>query len=267
MNQLNLPAHLRALLGADPFADLMQMQGKVFRDVRGRKTIQVTLGGQSYFIKQHFGVGWGEIFKSYLSLKKPVVSAITEVQAIQTLNNIGIPTTPLVAYGQRGRSPATMQSFIMTQDLGEIADAEALSQNWVHLSVDFKEQLIKAIALLASRFHQAGLCHRDFYLCHFVVKKAELAQGQFNLHVIDLHRVLHAQSPNGTSVMKDIAGLFFSATQAGWGADDLARFKQHYLAQSDAFWTQVEVRSQALLAKFNSQKFQARLAADREKLG
>ena len=267
-SQLHIPSDLLPYLaGNDPFSAMMQLQGKAFRDVVGRKTMQVTLGDKSYFIKQHFGVGWGEIFKSYLSFKKPVVSALTEVRAIQTLDEIGIPTTPLVAYGQQGCSPATMQSFVMTQDLGEIADAEALSQNWLHLSADFKAHLIQAIALLASRFHQAGLCHRDFYLCHFVVKKAELAQGQLNLHLIDLHRVLHNQSPSGKGVMKDIAGLFFSAKQVGWNKDDLSLFKQHYLAQSDAFWAQVEDRSQALLVKFNSQKFQARLAEDRKKLG
>ena len=47
--------------------------------------------------------------------------------------------------------------------------------------------------------------------------------------------------------------------QYGLSKQDLAAFKQHYLPQSPAFWLQVERRAQALLSKFNSQKFQQRI--------
>ncbi len=267
-NELFVPAEIRQnLAGEDVFTALMQLSGKAFRDVPGRKTIQISLGGKSYFIKQHFGVGWGEIFKNLITFKKPILGAMTEVAAIQKLDAIGIPNTPLVAYGQRGANPATMQSFVLTEDLGDITTAEELSDDWRNKPAESRQASIQALAELAKRLHQAGLCHRDFYLCHFVVKKAELEQGKLNLHLIDLHRMLHGQSPHGKAVMKDIAGLFFSALQMGWGVEDLALFKQHYLPQSDAFWKQVETRSQALLAKFNSEKFQARLAADRKRVG
>lgn len=269
---LQIPDSVRAHLQGDPFDTMMQLQGKAFRDVPGRKTMQIALGGKSYFIKQHFGVGWGEIFKNLITFKKPILDAMTEVAAIQKLDEIGIPNTPLVAYGQRGCNPATMQSFVLTEDLGDIITVEELCADWPHKSAEFKQPLIQALAELARKLHGAGLCHRDFYLCHFVVKegvvkKAEFEQGKLNLHLIDLHRMLQGQSPNGKSVMKDIAGLFFSGLQMGWGAEDLALFKQHYLPQPDGFWALVETRSQGLLAKFNSEKFQARLAADREKLG
>ena len=85
----------------DTFEKAMALQGKAFRDVPGRKTSQITLLGNRYFIKQHFGVGWGEIFKNLLSLKKPIWGAMTEVQAIQKITSLDIATTPLVAYGQR----------------------------------------------------------------------------------------------------------------------------------------------------------------------
>src|SRR5690606_41125279 len=48
----------------DPFDSIMQLHGEVFRDVPGRKTIRVRIGGKCYFVKQHFGVGWREIFKN-----------------------------------------------------------------------------------------------------------------------------------------------------------------------------------------------------------
>lgn len=260
-----LPEYLMAMLGQDPFVEIMQMQGKVFRDVRGRKTIQVTLGGNSYFIKQHFGVGWGEIFKSYFSLKNPVLGALTEVQAIQKLDEIGIPTTPLVGYGVRGRNPTNQQSFIITEDLGDITSLEEVCADWQTNppEINYKQTVIIAMAKLAAKLHASGLCHRDFYLCHLALKKAELAQGEVNLILIDLHRMMLNQSSQGKAVMKDIAGLVFSGMDSGFERADWDLFKQYYLPQTPQFWAQVEARANKLHQKFHSTKFQTRLAKEK----
>ena len=106
------------------FDDWMSVKGKSFRDVKGRKTLRFEVDGQGYFIKQHFGVGWAEIFKNLLAFRKPVIGAKTEKLAIEKLDEIGIPTTPLVAFGERGVNPATQQSFLITRDLGNIISLE-----------------------------------------------------------------------------------------------------------------------------------------------
>lgn len=285
-NLLVVPAEIKQYLQGDVFEALMQMPGKAFRNVPGRKTIQVQLNfankgssdigigdGKSYFIKQHFGVGWGEIVKNLLTFKAPILGAMTEVYAIQKLTEIGIPTTPLVAYGQQGCNPAcfniaTLRSFVMTEDLGDIESLEDICVDWQTNPPDavFKQKIIIAMAQLAAKLHKAGLCHRDFYLCHLVVKKAEIERGNLNLYLIDLHRMLQGQKPNSSAVMKDISGLYFSMQQIGLGAEDWAVFKQAYLPQNDAFWAQVEARAGVLLAKFNSAKFQKRLVEEKSAL-
>jgi heptose I phosphotransferase len=253
------------LTGSNTFEAMMRLQGKAFRDVPGRKTMQVELGGKSYFIKQHVGVGWTEIIKSLISLKAPIIGAMTEVNAIKQLGALGIPATPLVAYGQQGCNPARVKSFVMTEDLGEILSLEELCADWLANppTPAVKAAIIKALAQLAAKFHRAGLCHRDFYLCHFVIKKTDLAQGAYNFHLIDLHRVLQHQSPAGKTVMKDIAGLMFSAMDSGFEPADWDLFKQYYLSQSTQFWTKVEARAQKLYQKFHSVKFQKRLAEEK----
>lgn len=263
-----MPAYIRNLFGQDPFTEIMQLQGHVYRNVRGRRTIKVELAGRSYFVKQHFGVGWGEIFKNLFSFKKPILGAMTEVYAIEKLVKLGIATTPLVAYGQRGSNPANLQSFVLTQDLGDIISLEDLCADWERHSPEpeFKNELIIAIAKLASRLHGAGLCHRDFYLCHLVMKKSELAERKINLILIDLHRMLTDQPIGGSAVMKDIAGLYFSAIDCGFNEQDWVLFRQHYLPHSDEFWNQVLVRASKLYKKFYSQKFQQRLANERASL-
>ena len=269
-NLLVVPEEIRQSLqqaypGLDVFDALMQLQGKVFRDVADRKTMQVQIAGKTYFLKQHFGVGWGEIFKNLLSFKAPVIGAMTEVEAIQQLTALGVATTPLVAYGARGLNPATRRSFLLTQDLGDIVSLEDVCADWVqHPPVaEFKARLVIEMSKLAARMHGAGLCHRDFYLCHLVMQRAELKKGEVRLMVIDLHRMLRHQPKGGTAVMKDIAGLIFSAMDSGFVEQDWQLFRQHYLPQSAAFWKKAYARAQRLHTKFHSRKFQQRLAQEK----
>jgi heptose I phosphotransferase len=269
---LEMPKAMRKALAAgeisDTFEKAMQLQGRVFRDVLGRKTMQVQVGGSSYFIKQHFGVGWGEIFKNLITLKKPILGAMTEVSAIQKLDEIGIATTPLVAYGQRGCNPASMHSFVITEDLGDIVSLEEmlLDRQSYPMAEDSKRLMLTAVADIASRLHSAGLCHRDFYLCHFVLSRQNALANRYDLHLIDLHRMLQNQSSNGDTVMKDIAGLYFSMLQNGLNVQDLSIFKQQYLPQTADFWSKVEVRANKLFTKFNSTKFQQRLTKEKSNL-
>ncbi len=253
----------------DPFRNVMGMQGKAFRDVPGRKTIQVRLGANSYFIKQHFGVGWGEIFKNLLSLKLPILSAMTEVNAIHKLVELGIATTPLVSYGVKGCNPAKLQSFIITEDLGNIVSLEDLCVNWKANppSEQFKRQLIVAVAKIARKLHENGINHRDFYICHLCLDANLLAQNQIKLYLIDLHRVLIHRKMSVNDNMKDIAALYFSSMDIGLTARDILRFKKHYLREAERpdndFWLNVENRANKLYAKFHSDKFQQRLSVEK----
>ena len=265
-----MPPKLRKGLGAGEecniFQRVMNLDGKVYRDVPGRKTIRVELLGEKFFIKQHFGVGWTEIVKNLLSLKKPVLGAMTEVHAIEKINALGLSTTPLVAFGQRGNNPAKLQSFVMTKDLGDIVSLEDLCAKWVNSppNLDFKRKLIIAVAKLAKTIHKNGVNHRDFYLCHFCLDKEDLTK--VNLYLIDLHRVLVHTTPSNTANIKDIAALYFSAMDIGLTPRDYLRFKHYYQDQTLEFWMRVDKRAKKLYQKFNTKKFQEKLRIERTKL-
>ena len=266
MKQIVIPADIEnALPKGDVFSQVMQLQGDVFRNVAGRKTIRVKLASRSLFIKQHFGVGWGEIFKNLLSFKRPILSALTEVQAIRNLDKIGISTTPLVGYGVYGYNPASLQSFVITKDLGDITSLEDLCADWKNNppAARFKRQLIIAVAQLAKKLHDNKLCHRDFYICHLCLDHALLKQGEIKLYLIDLHRMKTASE---AEKLKDIAALYFSSMDTGLSVRDYLRFKHYYVKQDSAFWQTVQTRANALYRKFHGAKFQQKLANEREAL-
>ena len=254
------------------FQEIMHLQGKAFRDVPGRKTMQVQLGANSYFIKQHFGVGWGEIFKNLLTFKLPILGARTEKIEIEKINEIGIATTPLVGFGEQGCNPANLQSFIITKDLGDIISLEDLCASWKTSppSAVFKRKLIIAVAQLARTLHINGLNHRDFYLCHLCLDADALSNNQIKLYLIDLHRMLIHKRSIIQDNMKDIAALYFSSMDMGFTARDYLRFK-HYYSQdfesvNNSFWQNVTSRANRLYAKFHSDKFQQRLAVEKAAL-
>lgn len=269
-NILVVPSEIKqSLHGEDAFTAMMHLSGKVFRDVRGRKTMQLNLHEKSYFIKQHFGVGWHEIIKNLLSFKKPILGAMTEVNAIKKLVEIGIATTPLVAYGQRGSNPANVQSFVLTEDLGNIISLEDLCADWKNNPPDekFKRQLIIEVAKIAHKLHTHGINHRDFYICHLCLDKTALNQNQIKLCLIDLHRMLIHSKISVIDNIKDIAALYFSSMDAGLTPRDYLRFKRYYssglVGCTSAFWLKVEARAHKLYTKFHSDKFQQRLSAEK----
>ncbi len=272
---LDVPQEIaKQLKGSDAFLTLLHMPGKVFRVVRGRKTVQVKLGTNSYFIKQHFGVGWVEILKNLLTFKKPIISARTEKLAIEKLAQIGIATTPFVAFGEQGCNPASRQSFLMTKDLGDIVSLEDLSADWKNNppSAKFKRKLIIAVAKLAKKLHENGMCHRDFYICHLCIHQKNLTaalnnNAEIELYLIDLHRMFIQEKPSSKNSFKDIAALYFSTMDLDLGANDYLRFMHYYDAHtSSIFWHQVQMRAKKLYIKFNSKKFQKKLMAEKASL-
>ena len=132
---------------------------------------QVFNCGKDYFIKQHHGVGWKEIFKNIVQGRWPIISAKNEWEAIAALKAAGVSVPTVVAYGERGFNPARRESFILMEALAPTMSLETLSETWVKHAPSFavKQTLISAVATIARRMHQHGINHRDFYLCHFLL--------------------------------------------------------------------------------------------------
>jgi heptose I phosphotransferase len=261
-NTLKLPTHIAddinpiGLKNADLFDVIMQMRGEIFRQMPGRCTSKIRIGEQYYFLKQHFGVGWKEIFKNLITFKLPIIGGHTEMIAIEALQSIGIQTTPFVAFGERGLNPATKKSFLITKDLGDIISLEDVCADWLHKppSLQFKRQLIRKVAHMAGNMHANGLNHRDFYICHICLHKSAFAAQDFQLFLIDLHRMGVRKKISNTHRLKDLAALHFSSLHCGLSKKDYACFLSIYQSYCNAplsndFWQKVNARAQHLNAR------------------
>ena len=220
--------------GRDAFAVVDALDGEVFRQRDGRRTFRCEIGGRGYFVKIHHGIGWGEIVKNLLVGRAPILGAGNEWQAIHRLTAIGIDTMRAVAFGQRGWNPARRHSFLITEELAPTISLEDFCREWAHQPppTALKHALIRRVADMAGRMHRAGVNHRDFYLCHFLLHLEPQPTAQnLKLSLIDLHRAQSRTQVPRRWRDKDLAGLYFSALGIGLTQRDFLRFLRVYFAR------------------------------------
>lgn len=242
----------------DPFVFVRGLRGKVYRQVSGRTTLRFELDGRSYFLKYHRGVGWAEIFKNLVTLRLPIIGAETEFKAIASLVEANVRTMKVVAFGQRGLNPAARESFLITEELAPTVSLEDYVLDVPDLSPSMRRALIREVAVMVRRMHEAGVNHRDLYLCHFLLDMEALARKDVVLHLIDLHRAQKRESVPLRWRNKDLASLLFSAIPAKLGKRDVFRFMREYfqmplgeiLRDEARSLRLIEVESERLQAKF-----------------
>jgi len=249
--------------GQDVFSVVSKLQGEVFRDKEGRRTLRFELGNKSYFLKFHLGVGWSEIIKNLVQLRAPVISAKNEWQAIKFLEQHQIDTMSIAAYGERGKNPAKINSFIITDELTDTMSLEHLGLQWKQTPPTFstKLTLIRKLAGIAKDMHENGMNHRDFYLCHFLLDKNFAEHNTIDestkLFLIDLHRAQIRSTTPLRWIIKDLGSLYFSAADVPLTKRDLYRFIKIYsgmnlresLTKNSRSWLNVGKRAGKLLVE------------------
>jgi heptose I phosphotransferase len=269
VNVLELRDDFKALW-PQPFDAVVKQQGEVYREKEGRRTLRFEHGGVGYFLKVHMGVGWLEIVKNLVQLRLPVIGATNEWEAINKLHQLGVGTMSLVGFGKQGSNPAKQLSFVLTEELDDMVSLEDFCAPWKDTPPTYRvrKMLIEALAKDAATVHDSGMNHRDFYICHFLMKNsAPLLSGEQvlpALYLIDLHRAqMRAQVPTRWLV-KDLASLYFSAVDIGLTQRDVVRFLRHYLGPqvskqlkaSPDFWQKVIKRTDKLYQRdFNKRPY------------
>lgn len=211
--------------GQRAFGEVRSLQGTVARSLETRKTLRFEMEGGAYYAKYHKGGSVGELLKNLLSLRMPVFSAKNEWEAIEHLHRHGVDTMTAVAYGYRGVAPLWTESFLITEELKNSISLEDvfLKGVWKTLTVSERRDLVRLLAETVKRMHEAGVNHRDCYLCHFLWNREEN-----RLYIIDLHRSQIRTSVPHRWLLKDIASLYFSSLSQDIPSTYFMRFARVY---------------------------------------
>lgn len=250
--------------GKDVYELLHGLDGEVYREKEGRRTFRFELDGQSYFAKVFSGIGWKALVTRILKFRRPVVSAENEWRAIEQLHELGIPTMQLAGYGKRGRSPAKMESFIITKELKPTISLEDYCRDWPDSppAPALKRAIIHRVAEMTRAMHANGINHRDLYICHFLLDTASPpldCEGMLTrLYLIDLHRAAQHRKLRNRWRVKDVAGLYFSSMDIGLTRQDRLRFIAAYTERpwreafrlNRSFWRRVDRRGMAGYREF-----------------
>lgn len=242
--------------GRDVLDAAFALQGEVFRDVPGRRTLRVQLGDRHYFVKLHYGVGWREVIKNWLQFKWPVLGAENEFNACQGLAQADIPAPVPAAFASSPGSIAARRSFVLCDELAGYTSLEDVTDSWPEAPPTplQKHRLLYAVARFARRFHEQGFIHRDFYICHLLANDAALAEERVELAVLDLHRARRFDHVPLRWRKRDLAALLFSSLDLGYTQRDWLRFIRLYtgkpireaLAEQGPLWRAVFARAQKL---------------------
>ena len=271
---IELAAEIRdKFSGADAFEQVMALEGDVYRAKEGRRTLLFTHHGKEYFAKIHHGIGWGEIWKNLMSFRMPVIDASNEWKAVDVLEKVGVPTVKIVGKGVRGKNPARRESFVIMEALHERIEVEDFLKE-LHVTCSpqkgflLKRAILHRVAGSAKRMHEAGMNHRDFYLCHFHILEKDWSQwvpgDPFNLPLLDLHRAQIRERVPHRWLAKDLGALLFSAIDCGITDRDIIRFLRVYhgvkwrkhLEDNTAMWRAVAKRAAQFYQKHRNKALQ-----------
>lgn len=254
----------------DPFSAVMALEGTIYRELDGRKTLTFEYKDKHYFAKLHQGAGWSEIWKNLRQLRIPIISAKNEYKAIKKVETLGLHSTPVVGFGKRGINPALKRSFLLTNALENTISLEDLTRNWLVEPPNFvfKQILLKKVAEIARLMHDNGINHRDFYICHILLDQTVLSTtGKIKLYIIDLHRAQIRKTIPLRWRVKDMASLYYSALDIGLTRKDRFRFIRDYLGISlkealskTDLWAKIIAKTYSLTKR--SFKFKAEVVSD-----
>jgi hypothetical protein len=193
-------------LGIDADAIFNHRTIKAWRDLPDRQNCTLDLppelGGRRLHVKRYFG----------RRRRTRADAAKSEIHGLELLEAHGIATTPLVAWGhlRDGRS------FVITEDLVGYAPADRLLERGLQF-----DRLLELTAALAARLHDAGLHHRDLYLCHFFARPRDgkdrhsgrqtVLDVERDLRIIDAARVRALPRLRSRRwIIKDLAQFWYS---------------------------------------------------------
>lgn len=196
---------LMRMIGLDAEAVFEHPDVKVWRSIADRQNCTLDADVDGRHVRWHV--------KRYTAVRGPrPTPAEREVSGIRLLQDAGIPTVPLVAWGIL----ADRRSFVIVDDLADYRPGDKL----LEVGGATFSDLLEPTAALSAKLHSAGLHHRDLYLCHFFIPQA--GRDGADVRLIDCARVkrLPRFLTRQRWVVKDLGQFWYSTLKHPEITDD-----------------------------------------------
>lgn len=206
--------------------------------VKERKTIRFSLhsGSSSLeaYLKRHLPLSFYKLCSHLLKLSKPR-TALDELENIVQFYKAGLPTMVPILAGRRSTGIFRSESFLITKGISRCERLDYFMPRvffppLTKEKISQKRSLIKKLAKLTAKMHQAGLNHRDFYLCHILIDT--FSTNDWKFFFVDLHRADIRKKVGRRWKIKDLAALNYSAPVPAITRADRIRFLKSYLHDS-----------------------------------
>jgi len=190
----------------------------------------------SVYLKRHFRLSWSERLAALFDPRGRHSPGAAEWSHLERVRALGVPVPEVVAVGERIGPWAELQSYLAVAELTESRELNEVLPE-LERSLDgetfeaLKRRIIREMARISATMHNAGVFHKDLYLCHFFLnlRKIERDPRDVELTLIDLHRLGEHRFWADRWRWKDLGQLLFSIEGvAGATSRDALRFWRRY---------------------------------------
>ena len=155
-----------------------------------------------------------------------------------------IETYHPVCYGAQSRFSIEQRSFFITEQINSPCLSDYLAESWAGLEEAKKQELAIQLGTFFQRIHSARIRLPDSYIWHVYRIKPDNANEDFELGMIDLHR-MKLRTRDLRSAAKDLGAFLFSLPDGFMDAALRSLFMDSYLDDNrirnmKAFRKQVE---------------------------
>ncbi len=170
--------------------------------------------------------------------------ALEEQRHLEWARAHGLPVPAVVAAGEYIGPWGRLQSFLAVEELTDMLPLhEAVPAAAARLDGPtfrrWKRGLVAEMARLTRALHERRCFHKDLYLCHFYIPRADtggLPGWRGRVHLIDLHRLARHRRTWRLWQVKDLGQLLYSSEVPGVDARDRLRFWRLYLGPARRTW-------------------------------
>ncbi len=187
------------------------LRAEVVKRAPHRTVHRLELNGRRVYVKHFRGSRWSDILRA-VALGSP---ARREGRRLREVAHRGVPTSRLLAWGERRRFGFVTESYLVTEAIEDVSTlGEYLTTRLPALTlrqrVRAKRRLLDGLAGFLAQMHRAGIRHNDLHSGNILVScptAAGESVGAPAFHLIDVASVRIGGPLSWPSAAKSLAGL------------------------------------------------------------